>query len=309
MKNPRGTARVGLGSASSRFVVTRIWASTILHLVEREGHTQTPAHTAAERRPLVGIGALAEEALGAKLEGFRVQVGPPMHHAECVCYGSARRNFPVAQAPRLLHDARASKRHDGTKPQDLLDRRVEELQLRKLLPASRHPPRPRHTRDFVADSRDDVGTPQETLESPAEGRTGRLVSRQDHRRQLVTQLRIRQAFAFFVAGDDQHRQDVCAILRIARFSSAPDLVVQQSVRVLDHAYDASPGAQRSQIPLERACHQQRRRDDLVGEPHELTRDLLVSCRAVVETEDRPQDHLKCDALQLRMDWEDALAGP
>ncbi len=99
------------------------------------------------------------------------------------------------------------------------------------------------------------------------------------------------------------------MLRVACRSPAPDLVYQQSIGVPDHAHDASPGAQRAQIPLERACHQQRRRDDLVGEPHELTRHHLVSCRAVVETEDRPKNHLQRDALQLGMDGKNAIAGP
>ena len=170
-----------------------------LHLVEGERHSEAAAHSAPEGRPLVGVGPLAEEALGAELVRLGVEVGPPVHHAESVRDRGSLGDLPVAQTPRRLDDARPAEGHDRTEAQDLLDHRVEVLELRERLAASRHLAGAGHLRHLVADAAYHRGPLQQALESPGERRAGRLVPGQHQRRELVPHLGVRQPFPLLVA--------------------------------------------------------------------------------------------------------------
>ena len=153
-----------------------------LDLEHRERHPEAAPDAAAEGQPRVGIGLLADEALGLEALGLRValraavrevdrraQERPGGHAvgADVERHGRAasheREDRPLAQ--RLAHHA--------VEVRQLVDRREVELAIA------------RDRRELRAQPREDLGMHEHALERPRERGGRRLVACDHERHQLV----------------------------------------------------------------------------------------------------------------------------
>jgi hypothetical protein len=200
------------------------------------------------------------------------------------------------------------------------DRRQDELARRKVVAADSrrrlqlagdvddHRSRPQRLFDgggqvvLLADGeraaqlRQHVRVADQALDRPGEARRGRLVPGSEHGDELVAQFPVAHRGARLVAGVEQQREDVVALLVTGLGPSQPDLFVDEPVEGGPRALEAVPGTERPEVA---AQHREGGDDsdplgEVVDQPLETAEPRLV-----VDAEDGPHDHRQGDPLGVR----------
>ena len=121
--------------------------------------------------------------------------------------------------------------------------------------------------------------------------------------QLVAQLHRRHRRPVLVAGGEQHREDVVAILACAFAPAFVDRLVDERVGLVARLRELAPAA----AALEHRQHRGRPRAVLEDPGQPVAEG--VEPRARVEPEHRPQDHLERERLEARMERHRLVLGP
>lgn len=111
----------------------------------------------------------------------------------------------------------------------------------------------------------------------------------EHRHQLVAQLDVGHRLALGVAGAQQQREDVGALVEVGLAPAERDLLVEQAVGHREPALEPAPGAERAEIALQYRRHEERGAHvhDRRQRPAQALDPLGVG-----DAEDRPADHLE-----------------
>ncbi len=253
------------------------------HLEHRKAGAEAAAATAAEGDPGVGAGLLVEEALGPEGVGVGVDVGVVVDQVAVGDEAAAGRVGPAADLDRLGDVARRDVGQDRTGAQRLLDRRG-------------------HVRVVVAvhlvdEPRQHLRLAQQPLERPRQRGGRRLVAGDEEGEQLVADLLLAHRRAVLVAGRQQHREHVVAVLavRAPLGDQCEDDLVDAFLEAHELRERADPfGDPRGQ----RFGLGRRQADRLVAEGEHFLEPLpqLVEAGARVEAEDGPQDDLQRQVL-------------
>ena len=142
-----------------------------------------------------------------------------------------------------------------------------------------------------------VRVADQALDRPGERGRGRLVTGGEQGQQLVADFGVAHRAAVLVAGGDQHREDVVALLEVLGFAAGPDLGVDQPVDAVHRA--AEPG-QATDPPRAEQGH----RDQLLGVAEQIEVAAqgvaqLVQALALAGAEDGAQDDLQGQRLHAR----------
>ena len=126
--------------------------------------------------------------------------------------------------------------HYGTDPEGLLDHGFE------VVVVLAHPD--------LGDQTFQCGrSAQQPLERPADRGGRRLVTGQQDRDQLVSELAVGQRVAIVVTRGQQHAEDVAARVMIGTPPATLDLLIKQGVDVITQADETTPWTERAEILL------------------------------------------------------------
>ncbi len=159
--------------------------------------------------------------------------------------------------------------------------------------------------DVGGQLRERIRVAEQALEGPGELGRGGLVAGDEQGHQLVAKLDVRHRRAIFVAGEEQHREDVVAVagIRAAFVDQALDLLVG----LLAHREEVADRGEQAAEPLQRRDQADRAHREL-GHLADQDPQPLESL-AAIEAEDRAQDHLEGELLHVGMERDRAAGRP
>ena len=194
-------AALRLGPRGRRVEPAQQLAHDDPHLEEGEARPQAALDPAAERDPRVGVGRLAQEALGTESGRLTPVIGGELEERHRRHHRRAR-GQPVPGHLHRRHQVPRHLEHDRPHPQRLLDHRVEV----GVVPGV----------ERLAQASHRLGVAHQPLERPGQAGRGRLVPGQQQGDQLVAERAVVQAVAVLVPRLDQHREHVIAAAARAR---------------------------------------------------------------------------------------------
>ena len=212
--------------------------------------------------------------------GLGVDVGAPVHEVDAGRHVDARREQPAADLHRLGQAAQ-HQRQDRAQAQRLLADGVDVVVV------------------AVAQALEHARRAHRALDGPGERRRRRLVSGHQQRHQLVAQLLVGHRAAVLVAGLQQQREHVVALLEVGCAAALTDLLVDQRVGRRSHRREQVGARESPRAERREHRHAARARPPLERAPEGLAQ--ARPAFVVLHAEDGSDDHLERDPLHRGAD--------
>ena len=149
---------------------------------------------------------------------------------------------------------------------------------------------------FFSQASKHAGIAQQQVEGEGEAGGGRLVTGEEQRHQLVTKLHIGHRLIVLVAGAQQQRENIGAVLEVRLGAAEADLLVDQRVRRLQATLKLAPRAPASDIV---AQHVRQEEHGLHIEHGDQGPTQPFDAVCVGYSEDGADDHLEGERPRIR----------